>query len=62
LEGLHRRWVTMFESLTEDDWQRTGFHPELDAEISVEEFLQSYAAHGENHLDQIRRTLAAQAG
>ena len=58
LTGLHARWVQLFSSLSEDQWQRTGFHPE-NGDVSVEDLLVSYAAHGEGHLDQIRRTLAA---
>jgi len=60
LQGLHRRWVTLFESLTEADWQRAGMHPEI-GEVTAEDILQIYADHGEAHLDQIRRTLAAQS-
>ena len=59
LEGLHRRWVTLFESLSETQWCRAGLHPE-NGEMTVADFVQDYAAHGEAHLDQIRRTLAAQ--
>lgn len=58
LEGLHRRWVTLFESLQESEWSRTGLHPEI-GEVSVEDLLRIYAGHGEAHLDQITRTLAA---
>ncbi|MCX6045597.1 MAG: putative metal-dependent hydrolase [Chloroflexi bacterium] len=59
LQGLHRRWVTLFESLQEREWSRTGLHPE-NGEVSVEDLLRGYADHGEGHLDQITRTLAAQ--
>lgn len=59
LAGLHRRWVHLFESLDEQQWARTGMHPESGV-ISVVGLLESYAAHGEGHLDQMRRTLAAQ--
>lgn len=59
LTGLHRRWVQVFEALQETDWQRTGLHPEI-GQITVEDILHTYAAHGEDHLDQMRRTLAAQ--
>lgn len=58
LRGLHARWVTLFEELDAAQWARTGFHPDSGV-VSVEEILCSYAAHGEAHLDQIRRTLAA---
>ena len=58
LEGLHRRWVRLFESLGETDWVRAGLHPEI-GEVTVDDILRLYAAHGEGHLDQIERTLAA---
>lgn len=58
LRGLHRRWVLVFESLTDDDWQRTGFHPEIGA-VTVDDMLETYAAHCRDHLEQIERTLAA---
>lgn len=59
LEGLHRRWVRLFESLDEAGWRRAGMHPEI-GEVTIDSILQIYAAHGEGHLDQIDRTLAAQ--
>jgi hypothetical protein len=59
LEGLHRRWVRLFESLGAADWQRAGQHPEI-GEVTLDGILQIYAAHGEGHIDQINRTLAAQ--
>ena len=58
LAGLHARWVRLFSELSESQWQRTGFHPE-NGNVSVEDLLITYAAHGEGHLDQIRQTLAA---
>ena len=59
LSGLHQRWVTLFESLFGEDWQRTAYHPEI-GEVSAEDILRSYAAHGEDHLAQMKRVLAAQ--
>ena len=59
LTGLHRRWVTLFESLGEAEWRRAGLHPEV-GEMTIDDILESYAAHGEAHIDQIQRTLAAQ--
>lgn len=58
LRGLHGRWATVFASLTEEQWQRTGNHL-ADGQVCVEDMLTNYVAHGEAHLDQIRRTLAA---
>ena len=58
LEGLHRRWVRLFESLDDAAWRRSGLHPE-NGEMTIDDILRVYAAHGEGHIDQIDRTLAA---
>ena len=59
LDGLHRRWVRLFESLDEAAWRRSGLHPE-NGEVTIEDMLQIYAAHGQGHIDQIGRALAAE--
>ena len=59
LRSLHTRWVSFWEQLGEQDWQRAGQHGENGA-VSLERQVQLYAAHGVGHLDQIARTLAAQ--
>jgi len=56
LKGLHERWVKLFEQLTEDEWARPGYHPEIGA-IKVEDLLVTYARHCEDHTDQIMRLL-----
>ena len=58
LRGLHGRWLTVFESLTEEQWQRPGYHPE-NGQICVEDLLTGYAEHCQAHLDQIKRTRQA---
>ncbi len=58
LKALHARWVQFWENLPEDAWQRTGMHPESGA-VTLARQLELYVEHGEAHLDQIRRTLAA---
>lgn len=58
LRGLHGRWVTVLENLTDEQWQRPGYHPE-NGPLIIEDLLTGYAAHCQAHLEQIRRTLAA---
>jgi hypothetical protein len=58
LRHLHARWVVFWESLGEDEWVRTGFHPDSGV-VSLDDQLRLYAEHGEGHLEQIGRTLAA---
>ena len=60
LRGLHARWVIFFESLSDADWVRAGLHPDIGI-VTLEDQLRSYAAHGEGHIDQIQRTLAAKS-
>ncbi|HMQ34259.1 MAG TPA: DinB family protein [Chloroflexaceae bacterium] len=60
LRGLHERWARFWRALPESAWAREGLHPEA-GPMSLDDILRSYAAHGEGHLDQIGRTLAAGA-
>lgn len=59
LHSLHARWAVFFTRLNDDAWARTGFHPE-NGTVTLESQLDTYAAHGLGHIDQITRTLAAQ--
>ncbi|HRW10582.1 MAG TPA: DinB family protein [Caldilineaceae bacterium] len=59
LAQLHHRWVRFWETLPDEAWSRTGFHPE-NGTVTLDTQLISYAEHGEAHIDQITRTLAAQ--
>lgn len=58
LHGLHERWGNLFDSLTDEQYQRVGVHSEI-GDVSVDDLLDSYADHGEIHIDQIKRVLAA---
>jgi DinB superfamily len=52
LEPLHRRWVALFESLTEEQWQRGYVHSENGSQ-KLGEVLQSYAWHCRHHVAHI---------
>lgn len=56
LEGLHARLVRLLESLSEEQWQRTGIHYSW-GEVTIEDLARRYADHGDNHIEQIQRTL-----
>jgi DinB superfamily len=58
LRGLHARWADLFQSLNEEQWQRTGMRANGN-EVTVEDLLRIYAGHGESHITQIKNTLAA---
>lgn len=52
LRGLHERWANLLEKLPAESWTRTGVHPE-NGEVTLDEMLASYVAHGARHLRQI---------
>lgn len=58
LKALHARWVIFWQNLPDEAWARQGYHPENEATVTLDDMLRDYVAHGEAHLDQIRRTLA----
>jgi hypothetical protein len=59
LHGLHARWTHFWQALAAADWERVGIHQE-NGPMTLDDILRSYARHGEAHLEQIRRTVAAQ--
>ncbi len=54
LRGLHARWVRLLESLDEQDWSRSAYHPE-NGEVTIDSMLETYAHHGEDHIAQLER-------
>ena len=52
IEGLHFRWGVLWESLPESAYSRTLYHPE-NGSMKIDDLLQSYADHGDNHIKQI---------
>lgn len=52
LEGLHKRWTILLNSLNASDWQRTFRHPERGT-MTLSDNLQLYAWHGRHHIAHI---------
>jgi len=52
LDGLHRRWADFLERLPESAWTRGALHPER-GEVTMTGTLQTYAGHGEKHIEHI---------
>lgn len=52
LRGLHARFTALLESLTDEQWSRTGTHPEW-GPVTVEEVARRYAGHCDVHMAQI---------
>ncbi|MBC7814601.1 MAG: DinB family protein [Burkholderiales bacterium] len=58
LKGLHERFVALFESLTDDQWLRKGLHA-ANGDYTPDDILVIYSDHGQIHIDQINKVLAA---
>ena len=52
LRGVHERWAALLESLPEEAWSRTAYHPER-GDITLDDQLSLYAGHGVHHVGQI---------
>ncbi len=53
LHALHLRWVAAIKDLTDEQWQRTVFHPEHKREMSLWFLLGMYAWHCKHHVRHI---------
>lgn len=54
IEGIHLRWVTLLNSLTDEDFQRKLKHPDS-GEWTVAKFLALYAWHSKHHTAHITK-------
>jgi len=55
LTGLHARWAYMLDHI--EDWSRTGYHPELEKTVTLDDLLTTYSKHCEAHLKQIQEVI-----
>jgi hypothetical protein len=54
LHALHRRWTDLLERMTDTDWERGYYHPELQQVVPLWEMTAKYAWHGRHHMEQLR--------
>lgn len=57
IEALHSRWVTLLHHLTDEQWQRTFYHPGYDRTYTLDQALALYAWHGRHHLGHLKLLL-----
>lgn len=51
-EALHKRWVILLKSLTQDDLKKTFYHPDRGA-VRLDKTIALYAWHGKHHIAHI---------
>jgi hypothetical protein len=49
LHALHHRWYELLKTITDEQWERTIYHPEQERKIRLWELLLIYAWHGKHH-------------
>ena len=54
IEGLHYRWTTLLNSMSDDDFERKLIHPES-GEWTLAQMLALYAWHGKHHTAHITK-------
>ena len=54
IEGLHQRWTTLLNSMSESDFQRKLIHPDS-GEWTLAQMLALYAWHGRHHTAHITK-------
>ena len=53
LDALHPSWVRLLRSMTDAQFARTYFHPEMGRTVALSAALGSYAWHGRHHTAQV---------
>ena len=53
ISGIHGRWVRVLTDMTDDDYNKNIFHPEMDKNISLGQLLCQYGWHSNHHLAHI---------
>ena len=53
LENLHMRFTLVLKNMTEEDFARTIYHPEMEKSLSLAAMLALYGWHSEHHLAHI---------
>jgi hypothetical protein len=53
LTSLHQRWVYLLRSMTDEQMNKTYFHPESKKEFILKEVVGTYAWHGRHHVAHI---------
>lgn len=55
IEGVHARWISLLESMSDDEFQREFIHPET-GPWTLEQVLALYAWHSRHHTAHITST------
>lgn len=55
VHALHERWIATVRNLTDEQWNRTVFHPEHQKKMDLWYLLGMYVWHGKHHVAHIKQ-------
>ena len=58
LNGLHRKWAYLLNSLSAEQLNRQLIHPEHDHPLTLKHFIGLYAWHCNHHLGHVKQAIA----
>lgn len=53
VRSLHARWLAIYGTMSDDDWQRTFVHPEYPGPLTLDWQVQMYGWHSRHHVAHI---------
>ena len=53
MEGIHKQWVQLLRSMTDEQFERAFVHPSNNRVITLSSAIGTYAWHGRHHTGQI---------
>ncbi len=53
ITALHEKWVKIINSMSDEDWKKTIYHPEHQKKMALWDLIGTYAWHGKHHATQI---------
>lgn len=59
IDILHKKIVYLYQSLTNQEWERTFIHPETKKEINLKQLVLTYAWHSMHHYAHIKNKVIA---
>jgi hypothetical protein len=57
IEGVHRRWAVLLNSIGDADLKREYIHPQYGINYTLAQSIGNYAWHGKHHLAHIKNAL-----
>lgn len=62
IEAVHQKLVYILQHLSDDQWERTFRHPEMEDEMNLKQLAMLYSWHSLHHFSHIKNALGQKIG